>query len=242
MVLIKSHGTAIQAEFAELMPCEFPVWASAPVAVEIPIDGIKSYSVRPFSGRIRQKTTSGDYPSPIKFPVLRNQQTVPIALYDEVESRDAVGLLVKTPVAALATTASGVDNGRLVQVHCVLPFWNDGSTVLVRLDWCDGEAEEGTPNPEWHLTASSGLPARLGLELLRDSSRVSPLATHCRYEIHLSPWMLGANLLRDQGQEIAHRIWQREWAYDRFGDFTGALARITRGLLGIDPLDARHVA
>jgi hypothetical protein len=241
-VLIRAHHTAIQTEFGQLVPCEFPIWSSAPVRVEIPPSGTKSFVVGPFSGSITQKPESGDFPTIIKFPVYREQQIVPAMAYDELDSLSADALLVKMPVAALATTVSGVDDGRLVQVHCVLPFWNDGSSVLVRLDWFEGEPGEGMPNPEWHMTASNGVPARLGLAELRDASRLSPLATHCRHQINLTPWVLGAHLLSDKGQETPHPVWQREWAFDRPADFSAALEIITRGLLGIDPSGARNAA
>jgi hypothetical protein len=241
-VLIRTHRTAIQAEFGQVVPCEFPIWASAPVHVEIPPGGMKSFIVGPFSGSITQKPQSGDFPTIIKFPVYREQQIVPAMAFDELDPVSANALLVKMPVAALATTVSGVDDGRLVQVHSVLPFWNDGSTVLVRLDWFEGDLGEGMPNPEWHMMASGGVPARLGLSELRAVSRLPPLAKHCRFQINLTPSVLGAHLLNDKGEEIPHPVWQREWAFDRFADFSAALDIVTRGLLGIDPSDTKNAA
>jgi hypothetical protein len=241
-LLIRARGVAIETEYAELSPCEFPIWASAPVPVEIPAGGTKSFIVGPFSGSVSQKAATGDFPNIIKFPVYRQQETVALRDYDDLRDPDAAQVLAKVPLAALATAVSGVVDGRLVQTHSVLPFWNDGSSVLVTLDWFDGEPSEGMPNPEWHMRASTGLPARLGLERLQEASQLPPGAAHCRYQIHLSPWMLGACLLQDKGQEAAHPIWQREWTFDRHTDFENALGQIRRGLVGVDRTGERNAA
>lgn len=235
-LLIRARGVAVQAEFAELSACEFPIWTSAPVPVEIPADGTKRFVVGAFSGAVTQKAASGDFPNIVKFPVYSKQRIVPVTTYDELPLSAGTQLLAKMPLAAVSTVVSGVVDGRLVQSHGVLPFWNDGSTVLVTLDWTEGEPAEGTPNPEWYMQASGGVPARLGLEHLHEASRLPSGATHCRYQVHFTPWVLGAALLEDKGQETMHRIWQREWTFDRFRDFADALAQIRRGLVGIDPL------
>jgi len=231
-LLIRTHGLAIEAEFADLVPCEFPIWTSASVPVEIPAGGTKSYIVGPFSGSVTQKTATGEFPNIIKFPVYRAQRAVALTAYEELGEPVSSQVLAKVPVAALATAISGVVRGRLVQTHSVLPLWHDGSSVLVRLDWYEGEPAEGTPNPEWHMSASTGLPARLGFERLREASRLPAEAEHCRYQVHVSPWALGASLLEDKGQEVPHPIWQREWSYDRFEEFEKALGGITHGLAG----------
>lgn len=235
-LLIRARDVAVQAEFAEMRPCEFPLWTSAPVPVEIPPEGTKRFVVGAFSGSVTQKAATGDFPNVVKFPVYAKQRLVAVSAYDELPISAGTQLLAKMPVAAVATVVSGVVDGKLVQSHAVLPFWTDGSTVLVTLDWTEGEPAEGTPNPEWFLRASSGMPARLGLERLREASRLTSGATHCRYQVHFSPWVLGAALLEDKGQESMHRIWQREWAFERVGDFYDALDQIRRGLVGLGPL------
>lgn len=235
-LLMRARGVAVQAEFAELTACEFPIWTSGPVLVEIPPDGTKRFVVGAFSGAVTQKAASGDFPNAVRFPVYRKQALVDVQAYDELPMTAGTQLLAKVPVAAMATVVSGVVHGKLVQSHCVLPFWNDGSAVLVTLDWTEGEPAEGTPNPEWYMRASSGVPARLGLRQLHEASRLPLGATHCRYQVHFTPWVLGAALLEDKGHETMHRVWQREWAFERAADFAGALDQIKRGLVGIDPL------
>lgn len=235
-LLIRTRDVAVQAEFAELSRCEFPVWTSAPVPLEIPPEGAKTFIVGAFSGTVTQKAATGDFPNIVKFPVYRKQAIVAVNAYDELSAAAGAPLLTKMPLAAIATMVSGVVDGKLMQSHAVLPFWNDGSTVLVTLDWMEGEPAEGTPNPEWYMRASGGVPARLGLERLHEASRLSSRATHCRYQIHFTPWVLGAALLDDKGQETVHPVWQREWTFDDAGDFSLALDQIRRGLVGIDPL------
>lgn len=235
-LLIRARDVAVQAEFAELSACEFPIWTSAPVLVEIPPEGTKRFVVGAFSGSVTQKTATGDFPNVLKFPVYRKQTLVGVNAYDQLRISADTQLLTKMPLAAVATVVSGVVDGRLVQSHCVLPLWHDGSAVLVSLDWMEGEPAEGTPNPEWYMRASSGVPARLGLEQLHEASKLPPRATHCHYQVHFTPWVLGAALLEDKGQETMHRIWQREWTFDRVADFSDALDQIRRGLVGIDPL------
>jgi len=236
-LLVRARGVAIEAEFAELQPCEFPIWASAPVPVEIPAGGTKSFIVGPFSGAITQKAATGDFPNIVRFPVYRKQETVPLEAYEQFGDRGPAQVLAKVPIVALATAVSGVVEDRLIQRHAVLPFWNDGSSVLVTLDWYGGQPAEGTPNPEWHLNASAGLPARLGLERLREASQLPPGASHRRYQIHASPWVLAARLLQDKGQELLHPVWQREWTFDHFDDFEHALALIRTGLV-TEPAEA----
>lgn len=230
-LLIKVRDMVIQTEFTDLASCEFPIWSSAPVPVEIPPDGSKSYVVGPFSGSVTEKAKDGGFPNVIKFPVYKEQGIATANAYESLSGSNGNPILAKMPLAALATVVSGVVDGKLVQTHCVLPLWNDGSAVLVRLDWFEGEASEGTPNPEWHMTASTGLPAARGLAELEKASRLPSNATCCRYLIHLSPWLLVATLLEDKGQEIQDQIWQREWSFDGFAEFSEALGRITGGLL-----------
>jgi len=241
-VLLKASDVVIEAEFGELTPCEFPIWTSTPVPVEIPPEGSKRFVVQPFSGLVAEKAANGELPGIVKFPVYREQGLASAEAFDGLPVHGGSLILTKAPLAALATLVSGVVDGRLVQTHCVLPLWSNGAAVLVRLDWCEGECGEGSPNPEWHMNASTGLPAALGLAELEAASRLPVEATHCLYQIHITPWLLGAQLLEDKGQATEHRVWQREWQFDDFSAFSDALTRITCGLLGTDPTDRGDAA
>ena len=241
-LLIRSGDVVIQTEFAELSPCEFPVWASAPVHVEIPPNGAKSFIVGPFSGTVAQKAADGDFPQTIKFPIYSEQGIANTKDFQSLASKSPDQALTKMPIIALATSVSGVVDGKLVQTHCVLPIWNDGSSVLVILDWFEGEPAEGSPNPEWHMRASTGCPVGMGLQDLAQASRLPTNAQHCRYEIHLTPWLLAAQLLKDKGTEVKSRIWQREWAFDRSEEFSNALSCLIGGLTGSGPSSPKIAA
>lgn len=241
-LLIKGGNLVIQTEFGELVACEFPVQASSPVHVEIPPSGTKSFVVGGFSGSMPRQPAEGDYPHTIKFPIYKGQDVATEQSYRQVSSDGNGQALTKMPIVALATGVRGVVDGKIVQTHCVLPIWNDGSAVLVRLDWFEGEPSEGTPNPEWHMSASTGLPAALGLEQLERVSQLPTNAEHCSYQLQLTPWLLGAQLLEDKGKETAHRVWQREWQFQSVKEFSSALNRITGSLLGPEPSSHRNAA
>jgi len=230
-LLIRSGDIVVETELAELVPCEFPIWTSSPVYVEVPPDGRKSFVVGPLSGSVSQGTADGGYPHTIKFPVYGEQTIASFLSYKALSNDGASQTLAKVPIVALATAVSGVVDGRLIQTHRVLPIWNDGSSVLVTLDYFEGESAEGTPNPEWHMGASTGRPAALGLQDLAQASHLPANATCCRYQLHATPWILGAQFLNDQGTPTLNRIWQREWVFDSDETFSNALDRITAGLL-----------
>lgn len=230
-LLIRSGDIVVETAFAELAPCEFPIWTSSPVYVEIPPDGTKSFTVGPFSGAVSQETTDGGYPHTIKFPVYGEQTIASFRSHQAISADGASQALAKVPIVALATAVSGVVDGKLIQTHRVLPIWNDGSSFLVTLDYFEGESAEGTPNPEWHMHASTGRPAALGLQDLAQASHLPANAAYCRYQLHATPWLLGAQFLNDQGTLTLNRIWQREWAFDSDETFSNALNRITTGLL-----------
>jgi len=230
-LLIRSGDIVVETELAELVPCEFPIWTSSPVYVEVPPDGRKSFVVGPLSGSVSQGTADGGYPHTIKFPVYGEQAIASFLSYKALSNDGASQTLAKVPIVALATAVSGVVDGRLIQTHRVLPIWNDGSSVLVTLDYFEGESAEGTPNPEWHMGASTGRPAALGLQDLAQASHLPANATCCRYQLHATPWILGAQFLNDQGTPTLNRIWQREWVFDSDETFSNALDRITAGLL-----------
>ncbi len=240
-VFIRSGDVVIHTELVELVACEFPVHASSPVHVEIPANRVKSFVVGPFRSKLREAADVG-YPDTIKFPVYEGQDIASQQIYQMLPGGKSDDVLAMTPIVALATSVRGVVDGKIVQSHSVLPIWNDGSAVLVRLDWCEGEPSEGTPNPEWHMSASSGLPAALALEQLARDSLLPSNASSCRYQLHLTPWLLGAELLEDKGKHTAHRVWQREWQFRDMRELSGALNRISSGLVGPEPTRSTDAA
>lgn len=241
-LLIKAGGLVIQTEYGELSACEFPVRSSSPIQVEIPPDGTKSFLGGPFSGAFSPQSGDGDYPNTIKFPVYKGQDVVSLQSYDHRPADGDGRALAKIPIVAIGAGIRGAVDGRVFQTHGVLPIWSDGSAVLVRLDWYEGEPSEGTPNPEWHLSASSGMPAGLGLEQLERASVLPPTAEPCLFHLHLTPWRLGAALLGDEGIEIPNRVWQREWQFHTPEEFSAALSRVTGGLLRPESVSRKDAA
>lgn len=230
-VLIRHGDAVIQTEFSEVVPCDFPIHARSPVHVEIPPNGTKSSSPGLF-GSPERNATDGDYPHTLQFPVYQGQETVTLRSYDAFATDGAGQALTKVPVVAIATSVLFIENGKVAQIHSVLPIWNDGSSVLIKLVLSEGEASEGTPNPEWHMSASGGLPLSMGLDQLERVSRPPAGAQACRFELHVTPWLLAARLLHNEGKPTSDRVWQRGWRFEAAGDFSAALSRITGSMRG----------
>lgn len=241
-LLIKSGEVVIQTEFAELASCDFPVWTSAPIPVEIPPNGTRDFVAAPGTGGGLTRAPDAEYPHVIKFPIYRGQDLASPQAYRQAPADGAKETVAKVPIVALATALTGRVEGRLIETHCVLPIWSDGAAVLVTLDWCEGEPAEGAPNPEWHMRASAGLPAVMGLEQLMEASRLPSNAEELQCSVRLAPWLLGAQLLGEPGRETSHPIWQHEWRFATRAQLLGALARISSGLRGQPPADYKDAA
>jgi len=229
-LLLEVGDIAVRMDFGETVPCEFPIQTGAPVLVEIPPGGFKSFLVGAFSGCDTSRAASTEYAHLIRMPVYRKMTRV-----DDRKSRPPTdapeGSLAKTPVVAIAASVMEQVGGKLTQTHSVLPIWSDGTALLATLDWFEGDAEEGTPNGEWHLRASSGLPVEAGFARLEDMVRMAANAQNAHFVLHMSPWLLGAELLADEGEPVSQALWQRRWRYRVHADFASALTRIRRGLL-----------
>lgn len=240
-LLIRAGETVIKTEFAELAPCRFPVWTSTPIDVEIPPNGTKDFLVGPFSGSTKQKTSNNDFPTTIRFPIYKTQDVSNMMTFKEfrgvpANGKDANNPFSKVPAMAIATAVSGkLDGEKRIETHCVLPVWDDGTVVLVTLDWFEGEPSEGTPGPEWHMSASAGLPLEVGLKNLEQSSRLPTNTKNCMYHLNFSPWLLGSKLFGDEGKENPHKIWQREWQFTDCAEFSVIFRRIREGLVGTEP-------
>lgn len=239
-LVIKAGDIVIQAEFSDLAPCEFPIWSTAPVWVELPPEGTKDFVVCSPSGSVKQKTASPEFPNVIKFPKYAEQDVADPAMYGKVGAEGVHPTLSKVPVVAFASVVSGVVDGKLVQTHCILPVWADSSSVLVRLLWWDGDPADSSPNPEWHMKSSPGMPVDAGLAEFVKASGLPSDATCCRYELRATPWLLAAHLLGEKGHETGHPVWQREWFFDGHEEFSNALDRIKSRLL--ETLGAEHAA
>lgn len=234
--LLRVGDIVVEVDCSEVAPCTFPVWASSPILVEIPPSGVKNYKTGLSSEDSIQKDRERALPLAIKFPVYTHQTDSTLSAFENIpESADSGnnGIDLREPVLAVAITTSGLAEGnKRVERHCVLPVWNDGTTVPMTLDWYEGEPAEGTPNPEWHLSAPKGMPLTLGLQSLQKSAQLPAGVDGSGYRLFISPWKIGATVLDNAGQETSHKIWQREWSFTDFAEFQRALGRICDVLLG----------
>lgn len=237
-LLIRAGDAVVQATYSELAPCEFPIWTPTPVQVEVPFDGVKRHVAGLSSESFPHKLADGGLPNTVKFPVYSHQAASTLEAYEHL-GRGAHGAsrpgsaMSREPLVALGVSASGYTADDLrIEFHCVLPFWPDDTAVLVTLNWYDGEPNEGTPNPEWYLRGTEGMPFEQGLRSIQELSLLPAHLTNQRYNLTVSPWKLGETLLNDPGHEVNHKIWQREWRFSSLDAFNGALARVCDGLLG----------
>lgn len=231
-MLIRAGDVVLQTEFSELAPCEFSVWNSSPVHVEMPPQGSKDFVAGQFF-RLANKAAHEEYSNPIKFPVYSVQETATAQSFDRLNETvdSSKNSLNKIPLVAISSTVSHqIDEIKRVQNHCTLPIWNDGSAILVRLDWYEGESGEGACTPEWHMSASAGMPLELGLLQFCEASLRQAVAKNAQYILNFSPCLLGEKILGSKGTPILHKIWQRQWTFARREDFVEALKRIQLAL------------
>jgi len=237
VLFIRAGDSFIQSEFSELAACEFPMWTSSPICVEIPPNGAKDFIAGPSMAYVPSQVEDHGYPHTIKFPVYQSHKLIDHQAYQNHHEAKASGenqsnLIKRIPIVAIATSSAGIMNdGKLIQMHSVLPVWNDGSSVLVTLDWFEGEPAEGTPNGEWHMRASSGMPVVNGMRKLAQMSKLPAHIDGSRYSLCVSPWLLGARMLGNEGNEVPHKIWQREWRFSTLDSYENALDCITDSLL-----------
>lgn len=234
-ILIKVGDSVVQASYSEVAPCAFPVWTSMPVQVEIPPSGFRSNIVGVTSEGVAQSNVDGGLPNIIKFPVYERQSNSTVEDFENLPDSSTRGNNIsREPLAAIAISASGIMDGRKrVETHSVLPVWIDGTSVVVTLNWYDGEPSEGSPNPEWHLRATQGMPPEEGMRRLMESGPFSANVSECIYRINVSPWKLGASILEALGEETHHKVWQREWQFTEFDDFQLALGHLRDALTGL---------
>ncbi|HPC12031.1 MAG TPA: hypothetical protein PK112_08025, partial [candidate division Zixibacteria bacterium] len=83
-LLIKAGDTVVQANYAEVAPCAFPVWTGAPVYVEIPAHGVKNSVPGSFSRAPEPQDASGELPNIIKFPVYTHQEETALQEFEDL--------------------------------------------------------------------------------------------------------------------------------------------------------------
>ncbi|MCC6962927.1 MAG: hypothetical protein IT585_06720 [candidate division Zixibacteria bacterium] len=247
-LLIRASDAVVQATYSELAPCQFPVWTGTPVQVELPFGGVKRHVAGLTSEDSPRKNADGGLPDIIRFPVYSSQiAATPEAFENLPRSARSRGntadVISREPLVAIGISASGqTADGSHVETHGVLPIWLDDTAVLVTLNWYEGEPNEGTPNSEWYLRGTEGMPLEEGIRTIRSFALWSSQLSDKRYALTMSPWKLGEALLGNPGHEIKHKIWQREWSFASFDDFRVALGRFCDGLLGLTTTEHQSLA
>lgn len=247
-LLIRAGDSVVQVTYAELAPCEFPVWARSPVNVEVPPNGVKHHVAGVSSESFVRKHADGLLPNTIKFPVYARQTSSTLEAFNRLpelspRSNSSSVALSREPLIAVGITARGsMLDGKQVETHAVLPIWHDGTAVMVTLNWYDGEPSEGTPNPEWYLRGTEGMPLAAGLRTLQEYSLLPASLSDCRYSLHMSPCKIGETVLDGPGQPTTHKIWQRAWQFTDVVDFQVALGRVCDQLLGLNDVQSRSLA
>ena len=233
-LVIRAADVTIRTEFRDLVACAFPTGTTPPIHVSLKASGSSAFKLAPGVSAGRKPEDDGSWHS-VLFPVYQNQAIVDRRIFEQT-SRSSVGqVLTRMPVAALAAGAIAEVDGTLYETHCVLPIWNDGSAILVRLDWF----RSYTKNPPlWRVSSSSGLPVTAALRQFAEVPPVATLGKPLRYRLCVSPRLLGAELLGYEGRDLRERIWQREWRYDAFDVFSDDISRIVRALLDAGPSGA----
>ena len=239
-ILLGIGKKVVEATFAKSCPLTFPILSPTAIPVSIPENGSRAHVVFPSMGGIAASDPDS-LDLPLKFP-----------LYSSVSEKDAQSLddAGKTasknskrasnivhpgndsPIIAIATKISGTLDGRLVQAVRVLPVWADGTCVLISLDWTEGCADEGTPNPEWFIKTSKGFQMPQGIKLLARGWPRIFLLEDLRYSILMAPHTLGKLLVSEEGSERQDDVWTYEWQTSSHEQFNQTMTRLMQNILG----------
>lgn len=230
VTLLKFGGIVLKTESCEVVPCELPMaeWRSIPL--EIPYEGAKHHIQGRFPGGV--SLSSSDDPNLISLPVYTGEEPFDVRVFEEL-SRDgrSMSAEVKVPMVTITAKACGrYDDGREIQSLSVLPIWKDKTSIMLELDWCEGNAAEDAVNPEWFIRASPKLPVDHGFQKLKECSKLSPLAEECSYYLYVNPASLGKRVL-GEGQEYQSKTWQREWVFSTREQLLTAITRLAKAIV-----------
>jgi len=215
-MLIRIGSNAVKTEFADLIQCNFPINVYQPIPLEIPADNRKSVMLGSF-GRVNKDSSFGEFKNLIKLPRYSSQYAISVADFDRAVPvpDDKDNPYVTMPVCALATKICSVgQNERHDKVINVLLVWQDGTSVILSLDYFDGEDSEGTPNAEWHIKASQGQPFKNALRDYYEASLLGPGNRERTFHMYMTPAALGDAIFGEQGRQIDDPCWQREWIFE----------------------------
>jgi hypothetical protein len=230
--LIKLGRVVIKTEWSETIPGEFPIteWRSFPL--QIPSNGFKKYILGSLPGGVR--TGNVKDLEVIHLPVYVGEDICDARIFEEVSGDPATAeRFAKIPVATIATKACGECSSSGVQTQSlsVLPIWSDGTSIVLELEWYEGDPMEGNINPEWYIQASPRLSVKDGLQKLKGSSKPSSIADkRCCCCMHVNPVSMGTHVL---GEGHVHscsspgKIWSQLWKFDTHEKMLDAIDKLS---------------
>jgi len=231
--LIKLGKVVIKTEWSETIPGEYPIteWRSFPL--QIPSNGFKKYVLGSLPGGVRTGNVEEDL-EVVHLPVYVGEDICDARIFEEVSANPSGAKgLAKVPVATIATKACGECSSSGVQTQSlsVLPIWSDGTSIVLELDWYEGDPMEGNINPEWYIQASPRLSVKEGLRKLKESCKPCSIADkHYCCCMHINPVSLGTHVL---GERQAHscsspsKVWPQLWKFDTHEKMLGAIDKLS---------------
>jgi len=223
----------IRTEWSETIPGEFPIteWRSFPL--QIPSDGFKKYILGSLPGGVRTGDVREDS-EVVHLPVYVGEDICDARIFDEVSGGPTLAKrLAKIPVATIATKACGECSSSGVQTQSlsVLPVWSDGTSIVLELEWYEGDPMEGNINPEWYIQASPRLSVREGLQKLKGSSKPSSIADKNRCCcMHINPVSLGKHVLGEghvYSCSSPSKTWPQLWKFDTHEKMLNAIDKLS---------------
>jgi len=226
VTLIKLGKIVIRTESCDVVPGEFPIteWRSFPL--EIPSSGHKKYITGRFPGGYHKEPIK-EKSEIINIPVFTGEDVCDARTFEEVTSDpEKMRELTNIPVVIIATKNCGqYSDGRGIQLLSVLPIWNDKTSMVLELDWHEGNPLEDAVNPEWHIRVSPRLSLSEGLQKLKECSKQPSIVEKCSHYLYVNPPSLGTRVL-GEGQEYPGKTWPREWKFDECKKMLDAIGRL----------------
>ena len=233
--LIKLGKVVIKTEWSKTVPGEFPTteWRSFPL--QIPSEEFNKHVLGRLDGGV--KNSDQDDLEVIHLPVYIGEDICDARIFEEV-SGDPAGAenLAKVPVVSVATKSCGECSGSGVQTQSVsvLPVWSDGTSIVLDLEWYEGNPMEGGVNPEWFIKSSPKLSVKDSLQKLKESSGPSSVADkNCCHCLHVNPASLGTHVLGDgcvNSCSSASKIWPRIWKFETHEKMLNAIDKLSEAL------------
>ncbi|UCE29165.1 MAG: hypothetical protein JSV85_07955 [Candidatus Bathyarchaeota archaeon] len=230
VTLIKLGNVVIKTECCDVVPGEFPIteWRSFPL--EIPSSSFKQYILGRFPGSSEMRLVE-DGSEVINLPVYTGEDVCDARTFEEFSSDpEKMKAMAKVSVVTIAAKTCGqYPDGRQIQSLSVLPVWSDGTSMVLELEWSEGNPAEDAINPEWFIQASQRLPVKEGFKKLKMCSKLSPIVEGCSHYLYINPSLLGTHVL-GEGKEHSSEIWRREWKFNKCEKLLTAINRLAKSI------------